>query len=65
MGDAVAAPRGDMPLWNNGGAEGVPGQNPNNTANPPNPGQSVPTTSPQPTQGTNQTGGSGNTTTPR
>jgi general secretion pathway protein I len=27
MGDAVAAPRGDMPLWGSG--DGLPGQNPN------------------------------------
>ena len=59
MGDAVAAPRGDMPLWGSGSTEpGLPGQNPNNPANPAlPPNQSTPTTSPQPNQNpSNNTG---------
>lgn len=47
MGDAVAAPRGDMPLWGGGGPEsGLPGQNgnqpngPNGTNPPGTPGTS-------------------------
>lgn len=52
MGDAVAAPRGDMPLWGTGSTEsGIPGQNPNPPADQANPGNSNltrPTTSPQP-----------------
>jgi hypothetical protein len=43
MGDAMAPPRGDMPLWGSGTTEpGPPG-----TPGSPNPGQSVPTTTPQ------------------
>jgi general secretion pathway protein I len=34
MGDAVAAPRGDMPLWGSGADSGVPGQNTNQPGTP-------------------------------
>jgi general secretion pathway protein I len=51
IGDAVGAPRGDMPLWGSGTTTPMPGQ----------PGQPGPGTSPLP--GTNQGGGLGGTTT--
>ncbi len=39
MGDAVSAPRGDMPLWGSGTTPGLPGQNPTTPGQPGTPTQ--------------------------
>ena len=56
MGDAVAAPRGDTPLWGTGTTTGVPGNC--------NPSGTPPTTTPPTTSTTTTTGGSSTNCTP-
>jgi general secretion pathway protein I len=64
MGDAVAAPRGDMPLWGSGTTEQIPGQTPNaNGSNGTTPQTGIPGQTPNNPTSTNPN--SGNTPQPR